>query len=57
MMMVSLSHLSSMAFVIVVVHMMLGGDLPFMMRWITNVMVVAMEMWTWMTCACIIFVL
>ena len=25
--------------------MLLGGDLPFMTMWITNVMVVAMEMW------------
>ena len=45
MMMMSLSCLTSMTFV-VVVHMMLGGDLPFMTMWITNVMVVAMEMWT-----------
>ena len=56
MMMVSLLRLSSKAFV-VVVHMMLGGDLPFMTMWITNVMVVAMEMWTWTTCACILFAL
>ena len=42
MMMVSLSRLSSKVFV-VVVHMMLGGDLPFMTMWITNVMVVAMS--------------
>ena len=43
MMMMSLSCLSSkkMSFV-VVVHMMLGGDLPFMTMWITNVMMVAM---------------
>ena len=56
MMMVSLSRLSSMSF-IVVVHMMLGGDLPFMTMCITNVMVVAMEMWTWTTCACIAWAL
>ena len=42
---------------VVVVHMLLGGDLPFMTRWITNVMVVAMEMWTRTTCTCIIFAL
>ena len=41
MMMMSLSCLSSLVFV-VVVHMMLGGDLPFMTMWITNMMVVAM---------------
>ena len=41
MMMMSLSCLSLMALV-VVVHMMLGGDLPFMTMLITNVMVVAM---------------
>ena len=28
---------------VVVVHMLLGGDFPFMTMWITNVMVVAME--------------
>ena len=56
MMMVLLSFLSSMVFV-VVVHMMLGGDLPFMTMWITNVMVVAIEMWTWTTCACIAWAL
>ena len=50
MMMVSLSRLRLKAFV-VVVHMMLGGDLPFMTMWITNVMVVAMEIWTWTNCA------
>ena len=42
---------------IVVVHMMLGGDFPFMTMWITNVMVVAMEMWTWTTCACTLLAL
>ena len=41
MMMVSLSCLSSLVFV-VVMHIMLGGDLPFMTMLITNVMVVAM---------------
>ena len=56
MMMMSLSCLSSLAFV-VVVHMMLGGDLPFMTMLITNVMVVAMEMWAWTNCACIVFTL
>ena len=29
---------------VIVVHMILGGDLPFMTMLITNVMVVAMEM-------------
>ena len=38
---------------IVVVHMMLGGVLLFMTMLITNVMVVAMEMWMWTNCACI----
>ena len=56
MMMVSLLCFSSTVFV-VVVYMMLEGDLPFMTMWITNVMVVAMEMWTWMTWACITCVL
>ena len=50
MMMVSLSRLSSKAFV-VVVHMMLGGVSPFM----TMLAMVTMEMWTWTTCACILF--
>ena len=52
MMMMWLSCLSSLAFV-VVVHMMLGGDLPFM----TMLAMVAMEMWTWTTCACVAWVL
>ena len=42
---------------VIVVHMVLGGDLPFMTMWITNVMVLAMEMWTWTTCACVVWAL
>ena len=56
MMMMSLSCLSLMVFV-VVVHMILGGDLPFMMMLITIVMVVITKMWTWTNFACIIFAL
>ena len=41
MLMVSLSYLRSMAFIIIV-HMMLVGDFPFMTMWITNMMVVTM---------------
>ena len=51
MLMVLLSYLSFMA--VIVVHMMLGGDLPFMTMLITNVMVVAMYMWMWTTCTCV----